>query len=74
MFVNTYLLTEKQKQQVGEISGKTIQMILEGRSLYYMAEQLKLEPWEVVQNMDEMLYTLKKQVGWKRYLRNFFRK
>lgn len=73
MFVGR-LLTEKQKQQAGEISGKIIQMILEGRSLYDMSDRLKLEPWEVYENMDEMLYTLRKEVGWKRYLKILFQK
>lgn len=72
MFVQRYLLTEEQKHKVGEMQGKVLFWILEGRSIAYMAEQLKLKPIEVEENLDEMLYTLRKQVGVWRYIKILF--
>lgn len=71
-FKHTFLLTDEEKKQVSEMDGKIMLWILEGRSLVYMAEKLHLQPWQVVQNVDEMLYTLKRQIGWKRYLKILF--
>lgn len=74
MFVQTFLLTSEQKQEVSEMSGKIMLWILEGRSTLYMAQQLNLSIWEVEQNIDETLYTYMKQVGKRRFLRTLFRK
>lgn len=67
-FKPTCLLTEEEKKQVSEMSGKLIMWISEGRSIDYMAKQLHLSPLQVEQNVNEMMYTLKKQVGFKRFL------
>lgn len=74
MFKKTFLLTEKEKHQVSEMTGKTILWILEGRSIAYMAEQLGLDPRQVEYNIDETLYTFRKQVGRWRFFKTLFRK
>lgn len=71
-FKRTFMLTEEEKRKVGEMTGKIMQYILEGRSKVYMAEQLGLDIWQVERNIDETLYTLRKQVGRWRYLKLLF--
>lgn len=74
MFRATCLMNDDEKRKVGEMSGKMIQWMLEGRSVGFMAEMLEIYPWMVDYNMDEMLYTLLKEVGVKRYLKVLFSK
>ena len=65
-------MKEKQKQRFVDITGKTVLYLAEGRSLYYMAERLDLEPSQVNHNIDELLYELRKSLGWKRYIKALF--
>lgn len=74
MFKQTFLLTEKEKRQVSEMCGKIIYHILEGNHMGRIVDDLNLPPWKIEHNIDEMLYILKKQVGWKRYLKILFMK
>lgn len=74
MFKRTLQLTTKERHKVAEMSGKTMLHILEGDSMARMSENLKLEPWQIQHNIDEALYTLKRYVGWKRYLKILFTK
>lgn len=74
MFKRTFMLTDEDKRKVSEMMGKMMLYILEGRSKVYMAEQLKLDIWQVDYNIDETLYTLRKQVGIWRYLKILFMK
>lgn len=67
-FKLTRLLTDEEKKKVSEMDGKLVMWMLEGRSTKYMAKQLHLSPQQVEQNINEMLYTLKKRVGFKRFL------
>ena len=67
-------MTEDEKQRFVEISGKTALYLVERKSLFQMAEQLKLHPWQVDHNIDELLYELRKSLGWKRYIKALFRK
>lgn len=48
--------------------------ILNGESIGYMADKLKLHPSQVEYNIDEMLYVLRRQVGKRRYLKMLFQK
>lgn len=73
-FKNTSLLTEKEKQEVSDMTGKIMLWILEGRSIAYMAEQLKLSPWQVEKNIDETLHNFRKQVGRLRFIKILFMK
>ena len=73
MFKQTFLLTGEEKKQVGEMCGKIVLWILEGQSTGYMAENLKMHPRQVNDNICELLYILKKQVGIKRFIKALFR-
>ena len=74
MFVKPLMLNEDQRKDVSEMFGKIMLWILEGKSIWYMANELHLKPYEVQSNIDEMLYILRKQVGNKRFLKTLFRK
>lgn len=69
IFKHTYLLTDEEKRQVSEMTGKIMLWILEGRSIGYMSKKLNLSPQQIEQNIDAMLYTLRRKVGAKRFLR-----
>lgn len=71
-FKKTFELTEEEKRKAGEMAGKIITGILEERHVGYMAENLKLDPWMVEANIDEILCILRKRVGWRRYLKVLF--
>lgn len=71
-FKQTFMLNNEEKKQVSEMSGKIILWILEGRSIGYMSEMLHLSPREVERNIDEMLFTLMKQVGKRRFFKKLF--
>lgn len=71
-FKRTFALTEEEKRKVSEMTGKIMLWMLEGRSRVYMAENLKLDPWMIEANIDETLYTLRKNVGRWRYLKMLF--
>lgn len=73
-FKQTFMLNNEEKKQVSEMSGKIILWILEGRSIGYMSEMLHLSPIEVESNINEMLYTLMKQVGKRRFCKILFAK
>ena len=72
MFKHTFLLTDEEKEQVSEMTGKIMLQMLEGRSIAYMSEKLNLQPWQIVYNIEETLYILKRQVGIRRYLKILF--
>lgn len=52
--------------------GKIVLWILEGQSTGYIAENLKMHPMQVNDNICELLYILKKEVGLKQFLRVLF--
>lgn len=68
-------LTDEEKREVSEMTGKIELWILEGRSLDYMSKQLKLSPCEVLENMCETIYMFLNRVGgpW-RYLKWLYHK
>ena len=74
MFKRTFGLTEEEKHKVSDMCGDIMLWMLEGRSIGYMSEKLKLKPWEVEENLNETLYVLRKKVGIRRYLRILFYK
>ena len=73
-FKRTFLLSNEEKIQVSEMSGKIILYALEGRSIEYMSKMLNLKPCEIKANINEMLYVLMKQVGKREYLKTMFMK
>ena len=72
MFKRTFGLTKEEKHKVSDMCGDIMLWMLEGRSIGYMSEKLNLPPWQVEANIDEMLYTLRKQVGKRRFLKILF--
>lgn len=71
-FVKKNDLTDKEKQQISDMTGKIMLWILNGRSIAYMAEQLRLTEQELIYNIEENLYELRKLIGSKRYLKMLF--
>ena len=72
MLKQVFSMTEEEKQKFIEVNGKTILYLVEQRSLFDMANKLNLEPWQVDHNIDELLYELRKSLGWKRYIKALF--
>ena len=72
MLKQVFNMTEEEKQRFIEVTGKTILYLVERRSLFDMAKRLNLEPRQVNHNVDEMLYELRKSLGWKRYIKALF--
>lgn len=72
MLKQVFSMTEEEKQKFIEVNGKTILYLVEQRSLFDMAKKLNLEPWQVDHNIDELLYELRKSLGWKRYIKALF--
>lgn len=68
-FKQTFLLSDGEKKQVSEMSGKIILWILEGRSIGYMSENLHLSPQQIESNIDEVLFVIKKYVGKRRFFK-----
>lgn len=66
-------MNEKEKRIFSETMGNILLWIGEGRSIAYMSDKLHLHPTEVEQNIDEMLYALRRQVGIKRFIKTLFR-
>lgn len=65
-------MTEEEKQRFIDVNGKTILYLVERRSLFDMAERLNLEAWQIDHDIDELLYELRKSLGWKRYIKALF--
>lgn len=74
MYKPTFALTQEDKRILADINGKIVIGCLERRSTFEMAQKLKLQPYELEYNIDEMLYVLLKHVGIKRYLKTLLRK
>ena len=72
VFIPNKNLTKEDMNQIETMDGKIMRWILEKRSIRYMAEKLKMEPKHVEENIDEMLYQLRKQVGNWRYFKLMF--
>lgn len=71
-FVKTCQMTKEDRRKVSEMTGKIMLWMLEKRSVGYMADKLKIDPWYVEKNIDETLYTLRNQVGRWRYFKMLF--
>ena len=67
-------LTEEEKKQVSEQTGKIVLWILEGKDIYHMADELKLEPHQVAENVFEDAYQFIKLIGIRFYLKLWFHK
>ena len=67
-------MTEIEKQQLSKIIGDTFIMLEESYGIEQIAKELKLEPWQVEYNIDDILYRLRRRLGWRRYIRTMFMK
>ena len=67
-------MTEIEKQQLSKIIGDTFIMLEESYSIEQIAKELKVEPWQVEYNIDDILYRLRRCLGWRRYIRTMFMK
>ena len=72
MLKHVFSMTKEEKQKFIEVNGKTILYLVERRSLFDIANKLDLKPWQVDHNIDELLYELRKSLGWKRYIKALF--
>lgn len=62
----------EEREVISEMAGKIILYIIEGQHVGYMSDKLGIHPYAVEANIDEMLYMLRKKVGWRRYLKILF--
>lgn len=65
-------MNEEEKKRFVDVTGRMILYIEERRSLYDMANKLDLYAWQVDHNIDNLLYELRKSLGWKRYIKALF--
>ena len=74
-FKRTVELSNEEKQQVSEMTGKIQLWVLEGRHFGYMSERLNLPPPMIKENMYETIYEFLNNVGGLRgYLKWLFHK
>lgn len=69
-----YEVIYEHREEISKLSGKLMLWIIEGRNTAYMAEQLNLSVGQVETDIDEMIYTLRKRVGNKRFIKNLLLK
>ena len=65
-------MTDGEKEKFVKMIGSIILWEDEARSIKYMSDKLNLEPWAIDENIDEILYILRKRVGIWHYLRILF--
>lgn len=71
---NVFKMTDEEKKRFVEMSGSIILWISEGRSITYMSDKLNLKPSQVEHNIEEILYTVRNQVGIRRFMKALFTK
>lgn len=67
-----FQMTAEEKKRHVEVVGTTVQMVEEGRGTWQIAEKLRLHPYQVEENIDEILYILRKRLGLKRFIKSIF--
>lgn len=72
MLKRVHQMNEEEKKRFVDITGRMVLYIEEQRSLCDMANKLDLYAWQVDHNIDELLYQLRKSLGWKRYIKALF--
>lgn len=72
LFKSVQNMTEDEKRTFVNTMGITTLCLAEGKCSYQIAKELKLDTHAVDHNIDEMLYTLRKSLGWKRYIKALF--
>lgn len=74
MYIQLMNSTEDQKKKFVNTMGVIALCTVERKSVYQMAEELKMEAWQVDRNIDGLLYEFRKSLGWRRYLKALFRR
>lgn len=69
-----FKMTEDEKRRLVDMSGSIILWLSEGRSIAYIGDKLNLKPSQVEHNIEEILYTIKKHVGIRRFIKILFTK
>ena len=72
LFITIDNATEEEKKKFVNTAGITMLGLAEHKASFQIAEELKLETWQVEANIDEFLWMLRKSLGWKRYIRALF--
>lgn len=67
-------MTEEEKQRAVQVIGETVVMAEEMRSVAYMSDKLNLYPSQVNDNIDEILYRLRRYVGKWHFFKILFMK
>ena len=65
-------MSEETKKKFVNTIGITVLCLSEGKCSYHISKELKLPPWQVDRNIDELIYTLRHTLGWKRFIRALF--
>lgn len=72
MLFNRFNMTEKDKNRFVEVNGKILLGLEMRDSICDIAKNVDLNPEQVYHNIDEMLFIIRKRVGWKRYITMLF--
>lgn len=67
-----FQMNEVEKQRDIEVIGTTVQMLEEGRAIFQIAQRLNLHGWQVSENIDEILYIIRKRIGLWRFIKTIF--
>ena len=65
-------MTEGEKKKFVNTIGITVLCLSEGKCSYQIAKELKLSPQQVDHNIDELIYTLRRTLGWRRIIKALF--
>lgn len=68
------VMNEDEQKSFVETIGKTMLGIEKRKSTLDIALDVGCDPYQVEWNINEMLYILRKRVGWKRYIKILFAK
>lgn len=69
---NVFQMNEEERKRAVEVIGNTVLMLEEGRSIADISEKLNLYPYQVIDNINENLYTIRKARGRWNYIKQLF--
>ena len=67
-----FQMTEAEKKRHVEVVGTTVQMVEEGFADFQIAQKLNLYPWQVKENIIEILYVIRKRIGIWEFIKTIF--
>lgn len=68
-FINTFSMTDAEKEKAAKVLGKTVLMADEMKSFADISDEIGISETEALANMREILFVLKKYLGIKEYLK-----